>query len=442
MSDSLLEISSLTLRFGGLTAVQDVDLRVQSGEIFAVIGPNGAGKTSLFNIISGIYAPTQGQIHFCRQPLTRPLTRLQVLWWLVTGFTVGLVLMLFAANVDRMWAVVVKQNFVFGQSFNSTAAWHDAVDYMRAAPHIEQRMGRYHVVSYDGQTAFGTTRNRDEAKQILASVYDQALADGGSARRSRTLVLLVGFVAGTLAAFTVWRQSRRTTSWIARQGIARTFQNNRLFANLSVVDNVMVALDRHNQASMVGAIAQPAALAGLLILTALGARAGWSPWVSGAFLVGAVLGAIAYMLRLLRLKAFSSAQRDGQEELWSQAVALLRFVGLQDQAQRTAANLAYGDQRRLEIARALATRPKLILLDEPAAGMNPTETRALMQLIRAIRDKGIAVMLIEHDMKLVMEISDRIAVLEYGRKIADAEPAAVRADPRVVAAYLGTTEGA
>lgn len=442
MSESLLEISSLTLRFGGLTAVQDVDLRVKPAEILAVIGPNGAGKTSLFNTISGIYAPTHGQIHFCRRPLRRALSRVQLVWWLLTGLALGLLLMLFVANVDRMWAVVVKQNFVFGQGLDTDAAWRDAVDYMRAAPHIERRMGRYHVVSHDGQTSFGTTRNGGEARQILAHAYGDALEAGAGARRARWLSLVAGVGAGCLGAWTVWRQSRRTASWIARQGIARTFQNNRLFSNLSVVDNVMVALDRHNRASLVGAVAQPLGLASLLLMTALSARLAWPAWSSTLCLAAAVGGAVAYMARLLRVGAFSVAQRAGQRELWAEAQSLLTFVGLQEQAEDVAANLAYGDQRRLEIARALATRPKLILLDEPAAGMNPTETRSLMQLIRAIRDKGIAVMLIEHDMKLVMEISDRIAVLEYGRKIADGEPAAVRKDARVIAAYLGTTEGA
>jgi branched-chain amino acid transport system ATP-binding protein len=260
MTAPLLAIRDLTMRFGGLTAIDRVSFDVQPRAITTLIGPNGAGKTTLFNCMTGFYRPTAGRL------------------MLESGDT--------------------------------------PIDLARMAGHR-----------------------------------------------------------------------------IARLGIARTFQNIRLFPRMTVLENLVVA--------------QHAVLM----------RA------SGYSVAG-----------LLGLKSYRRAEREAVElaRLW------LERIGLVDAANREAGTLAYGQQRLLEIARALCTRPRLLCLDEPAAGLNPRESADLSRLIRAIcNEHGLAVLLIEHDMSVVMGISDHIVVLDYGRKIAEGAPADIRADKAVIAAYLG-----
>ena len=250
---ALLQLNSVTIRFGGLTAVSDLDLQIGAQELVGLIGPNGAGKTTAFNLITGVYQPTSGTISFAGKPTA-------------------------------------------------------------------------------GQKPFQ----------------------------------------------------------LAKHGIARTFQNIRLFASMSVFDNVRAATQLHRTRGIRNAL-----------------------W---------------------RGKSF----RHGEEKTAAHVMELLEIFHLEKFRDEPAKSLSYGDQRRLEIVRALATHPKLLLLDEPAAGMNPTEKTELAKLIRFLRDKfQISILLVEHDMPLVMEICERIAVLDYGIKIAEGTPEEIRKNKKVIAAYLG-----
>jgi branched-chain amino acid transport system ATP-binding protein len=424
----LLSVERLSVRFGGLVAVSDLDLEVPQGSIVSVIGPNGAGKTTAFNCISGLQVPTTGTVRLAGRRLERSFTAGTFGRVLAVGLVTALLGAVVAVDVDRLWLAVVKRGMVTGEPFTARNVAARLGSYFRAELSVDRLAGKWRVVSADGRDVLailpdladavalrnqlqaivtarragpGTVPDATDTEQVAAfdprigglavrrEVLDR-LAGGKTTIRLRALVGgLAGGLLGVAGTVAVWRRGRRAPDVVARAGIARTFQNIRLFPNMTVLENVLVGLDR----SIAGGV--PA----MLLRTPANRR------------------------------AEAAARRRARDEL--------RFVGLAALAGRAAGTLPYGDQRRLEVARALATGPVLLLLDEPAAGLNPTETAGLATLVERIRERGVTVLLIEHHMDLVMRISDRVVVLDHGVKIAEGPPDAVRRDPAVIAAYLG-----
>ena len=338
---NILEISNLNVRFGGLTAVNAVSLDIPSKQIISVIGPNGAGKTTLFNVITGVYEPTSGRISFDGQETRRPFRWKTALSLGLIGLVAAISLVLIV-NVEPLWESVITSNYVYQQAF----PW-------------------------------------SKAGSALAGYFSQ------DASKRFALPFLSGALVGLAGAYAIWERTRRAPEVSARAGIARTFQNIRLFNQMTALDNVLLGMDSQLRTRF---------------------------WDAA-----------------LRLPLYWSERRESVHR----ATEILRFVNLDQEAHQLAENLAYGHQRRLEIARALAMQPRLLLLDEPAAGMNPAEAQELMKLIHDIRDRGVTVLLIEHHMQVVMGISDRIAVLDHGEKIAEGTPKEVCGDTRVIEAYLG-----
>lgn len=339
--EHLLILEGVTVRFGGLVAAQNVTLSVAEGAIGAVIGPNGAGKTTVFNCITGIYTPSSGKVSISGLDIRKPFSTRLVLRTAAIALAGGVTALL-AVTIQELWEAGINQLFIFGQPFDWGASFRATSTTLASLPAIQ---------------TWGT--------------------------------LVLGAFVSAASYLTLWSTSRHTPHSTLARGIARTFQNIRLFKSMTALENILVGLESRQRYGAMQAILRPA------------------------------------------------RYRNKEAENLSRARELLSFVGLEGIEDTPATALPYGYQRRLEIARALATEPKVLLLDEPAAGMNGTEITDLMSLIKRIQERGVTVLLIEHHMQLVMGISHHITVLEYGQKIAEGSPDDIRSNPRVIAAYLG-----
>ncbi len=372
--ENVLRMENITMQFGGVVAVNDLSIEVNKGEIVALIGPNGAGKTTAFNCITGVYQPTNGIINFMGRTIVRNHPG------------------------GKMAREYLGTN---AARYSSDYSGEDDPETLAALAELDARCAAG-VAAAEKEIAGRLDSEKDEEKR--KSLYNEAEARkaeieaGYNAPRERLLAQLKDRAGARIELaraidpdVTTNKVYAPTPDKITYLGIARTFQNIRLFSALSVLDNVLIA--KHMRAKQ---------------------------------------NVFSATLRLNRRE-----ERRMREE----AMALLAEQGLDHLKDEVAGSLPYGIQRRLEIARALATSPKLLLLDEPAAGMNPQETQELGEyIVRLRREHDLTILMIEHHMDLVMQFSDRIYVIDFGKLISSGTPEVVKADKRVIDAYLGVVE--
>ena len=366
MSKNVLRLNNITMQFGGVVAVDNLSMTVDEGEIVALIGPNGAGKTTAFNTITGVYEPTNGMVSFLDEPIVRNHPQ---------------------GKMQKTYKGQMPEKFTAGYRVID----EDALAAIDIEADAEKRA--FLCESYD---RIFSERWRLEDQQALAEIKQETDDEKRDALR-KALNAHMEERKQTACDHDKYAFSDKvlnpTPDKITRLGMARTFQNIRLWKSQTVFDNVLIA--KH------------------------------------------MLRTSNVFTATFRLNAKEEAKQ--REEV----LELLRIVGLDDAKDELATSLPYGKQRRLEIARALATNPQLLLLDEPAAGMNPQETMELAAFIREIRDKfHKTVLLIEHHMDLVMDIADRIYVIDFGKLIASGTPAEIQNNQRVIDAYLGVEEDA
>lgn len=384
----ILKIENVSKHFGGLTALSNITLEAQKAKIVGIIGPNGAGKTTLFNCLTGLYYLSEGRILFEDKSIvpTPSEAKRRLMLKIANAF-----LILSLLWTPLFWA------FFFDKAFFKVELTLLAVFLMSLRWLVYRGFRDFRIWAWSVMFVF-LIADGFFAGWCLAHPKSLGLFPG-------TKIPLAYFafpwsgVTLVYCVYTFWqlliRRVRQLFGFrlgpdaICNLGIARTFQNIRLFLNLSVLDNVRIG--RH------------------ILLH------------SGVF----------------RTLFRTAAQRDEEENTINEALAHLQFVGLGDRYHLLAGAMAYGEQRRLEIARAMASKPKLILLDEPAAGMNPQESSRLIELIRKIKDRGITILIIEHDMKVMMNLADTIYVMDHGEMIACGAPEEIRNNPKVIEAYLG-----
>ena len=372
--ENVLRMENVTMQFGGVVAVNNLSIEVNKGEIVALIGPNGAGKTTAFNCVTGVYQPTNGRIEFMGNTIIR-------------NHPQGKMAKEYLGEDAKLYT-----NAYDGEDDPDTVAALDALNAECAAKVAEaedaivkkldsekdEEKRKVLYAEAEARKAEIEAGYAEPREKLLVQLKDRA-ADRMELRRS------VDPDVGTSKVYAP------TPDKITHLGIARTFQNIRLFSALSVLDNVLIA--KHMRAKQ---------------------------------------------------NVFSATLRLNHKEerrMREEAMELLAEQGLDHLKDEVAGSLPYGIQRRLEIARALATSPKLLLLDEPAAGMNPQETQELGEYIVEIKkNHDLTILMIEHHMDLVMQFSDRIYVIDFGKMISSGTPDVVKADRRVIDAYLGVVE--